>query len=174
MSTEKEIRDYYLKEFNDNQPDNNEMKIIISQKCACNNCGKSLFDMDDYPDFTNDDRMLCEHCYQDEYYDTCNICGDSYEKHETVEEHVFYLNEVTAKELGMKVGIYQVLSFPYLYGNIVTGFEGFFDNSIQLLKPINICQIHKFVDYTEPNSGLICSCCSDTYSGKTRYSENYT
>lgn len=173
MATETEIREHYKKEFNDNQPDEKELAIILEQKCDCHQCGKSIFEMYDYPDFTEDDRMLCEDCYRDEYYDNCNVCGDTYEKHETVEEHIFYINVETAKELRMKTGIYQVLQLPYFYGNIVTGFESFFDNAIQLSKEINIDEIQKFHRHEEPKSGLICYGCFVQYTGKQRYFTNY-
>lgn len=173
MATETEIREYYKEEFNDNQPDDNQIKILLGQNCDCDQCGKNLFEMHDFPDFTDDNRMLCEDCYRDEFYDYCSICSDSYEKHETVEEHKFYINKSTANEIGMQPGIYQVLSFPYFYGNIVTGFESFFDNSIQLIKAINIDQIHKYQRWSEPTSGLICSCCAELYTGKERHAVNY-
>lgn len=57
-----------------------EIEIIIAEYCKCSNCGLSIFEMEDFPEVLEDEKvMLCEECYDEYYLDICPLCEDYYE-----------------------------------------------------------------------------------------------
>ena len=80
------------------------------------------------------------------------------------------------KEEGIKAGIYQVLDYPFFVGATGFGFQYLFDNSVKLVKPFHINAFFKILSESESEpigGGNICSCCFDTYTGKSRINNNY-
>lgn len=55
--------------------DDAQIQLIIEHDCECDHCGKSIFELDDFPDVSVERKeVLCEECYDEEYRTTCPIC----------------------------------------------------------------------------------------------------
>jgi len=163
------IKEHYKSEYNSSPYpiDDNEIDFIIKHKCECDSCGESIFEMDDFPELTIEDgELLCESCYDNEYYDVCPICEESYDTKGYEADH-FVLNETAADELEMEPGIYKALEFPFYRACIISGFKNFFDNKIKLVVPIRINE-HKKAKFgencQEVESDMICSNCVEEYT----------
>ncbi len=149
-----------------------EIQFLIDNDCECTGCGKSIFEMDDFPWISiKDYALFCEECYSEKYRETCPICEESYDIKDYTSDH-FVINEEMARETKKKPGIYQILERPFYFGNIVTGFDGFFDSSIKLIVPIRINEFKKIdcgEGCCEVDSGKICPECVAKFVRKSNY-----
>ena len=144
-----------------------EFKVLKKQDFECEDCGKDLIKDYDYPSFTNG-YVLCEECNIEKNYTRCEIC-DSYFPNidfPDEEEHI-YIGMELSKETGYKMGIYKVLSKPFFYGSILTGFDAFFDNCIELIKSIDVRKYYE-IKYgsSEDRCGIICHNCVEKFTEK--------
>lgn len=94
-----------------------EVQLLIKHDCECDDCNKSIFDLDDFPDMDVDkDEVLCEDCYKEEYRDYCPICEEDYWKNELPDEFpkepFFYIGTRA------RSGIYHAKEFPVFRGAI--------------------------------------------------------
>lgn len=148
------------------------VEFIIKHDCECSRCGKSIFEMDDFPELLIDnDEIMCEECYCEHYHEYCPICDESYDTKDYEADH-FVITEEIGAEMGKTPGIYKVLSKPFFYGNIVTGFDAIFDNAIELVAPIRINFFKKIYcgdGCCEVVSDMICPKCVDKYLRKSNY-----
>lgn len=144
-----------------------EFYLMKKQDFECEDCGKDLIKDYDYPSFTNGE-VLCEDCNIEKNYTRCEICDSDFPNIDfpDEEEHI-YIGMELSKETGYKMGIYKVLSKPFFYGSILTGFDAFFDNSLELIKSINISMYYE-IKYgnSEDRSGIICPNCVEKFTEK--------
>jgi DNA-directed RNA polymerase subunit RPC12/RpoP len=149
-----------------------EIDFLIKQNCECSRCGKSIFEMYDFPELLiEDDEIMCEECYDENYRETCPICEESYDTKDFVNDF-FVLNEEAAKETKKQPGIYRILERPFFFGNIVSGFESFFDSAIKLEIPLRINEYKKIkIDEgcCEVISDNICTECAEKFLRKENY-----
>ena len=117
-----------------------DLKILIEKKCECYQCGKSIFEMYDFPNF-RDNEVWCEDCYEENFKTICAYCEDYYDL-EDQGEHIYIADNI-AKETGIGPGIFKVLSKPFFYGDIVFGFDGFFEGSLKKVVNINLDKYKK-------------------------------
>jgi hypothetical protein len=164
----------YQSNFSSSPIEIDQIKIdfIIKNECQCSNCRTSIFEMNDFPNLLiDDDELLCEDCYDDKYREICPICEDYYDIKDYTSDY-FVLNEEIAKETGKNPGIYKILKRPFFYGNILTGFDAFFDDSIQLLVSIKINEYKKIEcgdGCYEVNTNTICPECVEKFVKKRNY-----
>ncbi len=149
-----------------------EIQFIIKHECECSRCGKSIFEMDDFPELlTDDDEIMCEECYDEHYREYCPICENSYDTKD-YEAYHFVITEEVGAEIGKTPGIYKALTKPFFYGNIVTGFDAFFDHAIELVAPIRM-NLFKKIDCgdscCEVSNDMICPECVEKYVRKANY-----
>lgn len=163
-----ELKNHYKNNFSSSpiSIDDAEVQFIIKHECECTRCGVSIFEMDDFPELLIDDNeIMCEYCYDNEYRETCPICEESYDTKD-FESDFIVINEELSKETGMKAGIYKILERPFFFGSILSGFDAFFDNTLQLVVEIKINE-HKEIDcgynHQEVTSGCICSDCEQSF-----------
>ena len=92
--------------------------------------------------YENDDNeVMCDDCYEDEYMSVCPICEDSFEKSRKLEDgYYFAITKEAVEDSGvmyngenMKPGIYKALEYPMYRADIVFGFNYFYDNTIELV-----------------------------------------
>ena len=121
-----------------------EIELLIKNNCACEYCGTSIFELYDFPNFTDSfidisetNEVICEECFEDNYKETCLICEEWFISPQNPKEHHFVICEKTEKEEGIKAGIYQVLDYPFFVGATGFGFQYLFDNSVKLVKPFS-------------------------------------
>lgn len=134
-----------------------EFKVLKKQDFECEDCGKDLIKDYDYPSFTNGE-VLCEECDIEKNYTRCEVCENYYLNLDYLkdDEHI-YINRELYEETGYEIGIYKVLSKPFFYGSILTGFDAFFDNTIELVKAIDLDKYYNHK--SEVKSGCICPDC---------------
>lgn len=154
-------------EFNEEQ-----LKLIIKHDCECDNCGESIFEMDDFPDVSVErEEVLCEDCYGEEYRTICPICEESFEIDEMTD--CFFISKTNSKKVRKSSGIYKILKRPFYYGNCLTGFDAFFDGAIEKISEIDIEEVY-FILHPELNKEdltLDCMCphCSEKYLRKDNF-----
>lgn len=152
--------------------DQREIEIIIASDCQCFSCGVDIFEMDDFPIFI-DGQMYCEQCELDKFYSTCSICENYYETPAPKEE-IIIISKESIEEYGMKIkpGFYKVLKYPYFYGDIVSGFSGLFDNTLELIKEVNInsmiYKLHPGRVKKKISAGDCCHDCMMKYTAQTK------
>lgn len=151
-----------------------EIDFIINHDCECGRCGQSIFELDDFPELLmdeNDDEIMCEECYDENYRDICPICENSYDVKDYVSDYII-INEELAKREKMKPGIYKILSRPFFFGNCVTGFDAFFPSSLELAVSIRINEFKKIDcgnNCCEVGNDTICPDCIDKFIRKSGY-----
>ena len=165
------IDDFFAKyeEVNGFTFDESEKTLMRKQDFCCESCGHDFRTY--YSDFyvVNDwnqdasEVMLCRECYEDNYQTLCVICEELYDS-PSLEDHNIFVNQGIAEENDLCVGIYQVISYPFFYGNILTGFEGLFVNALRLIKEIDISKARNLIEHPDHgkydyDSGNICECC---------------
>ena len=168
------ILEHYKSNF-DSSPvelEDKEINFIIAHDCQCDYCGKSIFEMDDFPNLLIEDGdLMCEECYDEEYYATCPICEESYDTRNFTSDHIVIAEDL-AKETGKEPGIYKILERPFFFGDIVFGFDSFFDGAIELVAPLKINHL-KIIECGESccevTSDNICPDCEDKYIRKSNY-----
>ena len=150
-------------EFNDE-----EVELTIKHNCICDYCGESIFDMWDFPVvLTDKDELLCEDCYNKEYRTICPICEDLCEKEDMTE--YFFITKETSKEVHMPIGMYKIMQYPFYFGNCITGFDAFFDDSIEKVSSIDINEAYSILHPRNNKDILmdcICSECAEKYTRK--------
>ena len=73
--------------------DDAQIQLIIEHDCECDHCGKSIFELDDFPDVSVERKeVLCEECYDEEYRTTCPICEESWEIDEMTD--YFFISKI--------------------------------------------------------------------------------
>lgn len=108
----------------------------------CNICGEHLYeDSSNYAGYENgtfdfyyhdeDEKPICEECWRNVFKEQCPICEEFLERYTDTKENAFFI--LCQEYEGYKKGMYKVKSFPFYYGNIVYGFENFFDDAIELI-----------------------------------------
>ena len=86
--------------------DDKEVKFIIDNDCKCYSCNKSIFEMNDFPELLiEDEEILCEDCYDEQYRKVCPICENSYDIKDGESEYSVK-NESDANEEDEIAGIY--------------------------------------------------------------------
>lgn len=171
MKLKERILEHYEKGFSSSpvEIEKENLQLLIKEDCECSRCAKSVFEMWDFPEFRNDE-VLCEECNDELYRSICPCCEESYDVED--ESDYFVINEELSKEIGKKAGVYKILSKPFFYGNIVSGFDGFFDSSIKLVAKLNINEYKKIdcgEDCEPVPSGIICQECVDKLLKKENY-----
>lgn len=155
-------------EFNDDQLD-----LIINHDYSCDNCGKSVFEMNDFPEvLTEQDELLCEECYDDEYRTFCPLCEDTWEKDDMTE--YFFITKETSKEVHKPIGMYKILKHPFYYGDCVFGFDAFFDDAIEKVSDLDIKEVYSIMHpglNKEILLDCICSGCSEKYLRRDMFIE---
>lgn len=152
-----------------------EKQLMIKQDFACDCCGKDF--KEDFEDFhIVDDRcedktdvMLCYRCYSDDYLTYCSICEDSFENPETPEETVLYINKYASNEVGLSIGFYQILKFPYYLSD---GFSmSLFDDTVKKISNLDMRELGR--DDSDMSSSKVCYDCQKHYKGEKRIINNY-
>ena len=84
---------------------------------------------------------MCDDCYSDHYQQICPICENYFDKATKAEDYRFAItksvideNNIEYNGKSMIPGIYRALRWPMYIANCVSGFEGFFDDSVELIK----------------------------------------
>lgn len=149
-----------------------QLQLIIKHDCECDNCGKSIFEMDDFPDVSVErEEVLCEYCYDEKYRTICPICEDSWEINEMTD--YFFISKYNSKEVRKSSGIYKILKRPFYYGDCVTGFDDFFDEAIEKVSDINIEEVYSILhpQLNKEDLTLDCMCphCSEKYLRKDNF-----
>ncbi|WP_017258418.1 hypothetical protein [Pedobacter arcticus] len=163
-----QIKKHYKNEFSSypKSIDENEIAFIEENDCQCTSCGKSIFELDDFPKILIEDKeLLCEDCYDERYREDCPICEEYYDTKDYTSDYIV-INEELSKETRMTSGIYKILERPFFFGSILSGFDAFFDNTLELVVDIKINE-HKKIDCgdncQEVNSGCICPDCEQSF-----------
>lgn len=152
--------------------DDKQIQLIIEHDCECDHCGKSIFELDDFPCVSVERKeVLCEDCYDEEYRTTCPICEESFETDEMTD--YFFISKSNSKEVGMPSGIYKILERPFYYGDCVTGFDAFFDGAIQKVSDIDIEEVYSIL-HPRLDKGYItldrmCPDCAEKYLRKDNF-----
>lgn len=145
-----------------------EFEILKQQEFECCRCSANLIKSYDFPAF-EEKEAYCEECYIEYFYTVCEVCENNFPNidYPNEEEHI-YINKGLSKITGYETGIYKVLSKPCFYGSIVTGFDSFFDNSLQLIKSIDLDIYYNFLyqGKYEIKSGCICPDCVEKFTNK--------
>ncbi|MBP1614517.1 MAG: hypothetical protein H6Q13_1965 [Bacteroidetes bacterium] len=150
-------------EFTDEQLD-----FIIAHDSQCDNCGKSIYEMCDFPEVLIDkDELLCEECYDDEYRTTCPLCEEYYEKEDMTD--YFFITKDISKQVHKPVGMYKILKYPFYYGDCISGFDAFFDDVIEKVSDLNIEEAYSIINPNNKEEVLmdcICPDCAEKYLRK--------
>lgn len=147
-----------------------QMQLIIDHDCECDHCGKSIFELDDFPEVLVEHKeVLCEECYDEQYLTVCPLCEDSYEKEDMTK--YFFITKSTSKEVGKPIGMYEILKHPFYYSDGITDF-GFFNDAIRKVSDIDIDEVHPIFDpYSDDRILLDCICprCAEKYLRKDNF-----
>lgn len=162
-----------------------------SEEYECERCGKTFkLENGETPygkDHTNGDwNCLCDDCMDEkrcDYNFICGICQDWHDNPTKPEENFFVLTPAMIEEFDMecKPGIYQVLEYPFHYGDIVFGFSGIEYDSVKLLREIDVLAVMKKINklnhgsskYTCIDCPEICQDCAEKYVGKDLFKYNH-
>jgi hypothetical protein len=135
-----------------------DIDIIIENDCQCYYCGKSIFEMWDFPEVLEEEKeVLCEECYDEHYRDICPICEDYYEIKSVKGENTpfpkspfYWFNSITEEEWKeyesvdgeyKPSGIYQAIKYPVF----IAACGGLGDTWIQWDNIEFVCSIEDFV-----------------------------
>lgn len=147
--------------------DEQQIDLIIKHGCNCDNCGKSVFEMWDFPEvLTDKDELLCEECYSDEYRTVCPLCEDSCEKEDMTK--YFFITKETSKTVHKPIGMYKILKYPFYYGDCVFGFDAFFDDAIKKVSDLNIEEAYYMHNPNNKKDILLDCICPDCAKRYTR------
>ena len=152
--------------------DQEQIQLIIEHDCECDHCGKSIFELDDFPDVSVERKeVFCEDCYDEEYRTICPICEESWEIDDFTD--YFFISKTNSKEVGKPSGIYKILERPFYYGDCLTGFDAFFDGAIQKVSDIDIEEVYSILypQLNKENLTLDCICphCAEKYLRKGNF-----
>ncbi len=141
-----------------------EIQYLIYNDCECTDCGKSIFELYDFPEIDIEQgEIYCEDCYNENYLEYCPLCENRYDIKEGKSDY-FVVNKEGSKEANIPIGIYQILKRPYFYGDCVTGFDGMFNDSIKHVSKINLEEIMSI-----ESCECICPECVELYLKKENY-----
>lgn len=177
MDITTKIREKY-KEYQSCDNSDSDVQIIIDNNEECCQCGKSIYDLIYFPSIRGVE-LYCEYCERERFYSTCPICEDYYENPEKPTDEYLIISKEAVEEhnISVKPGFYQVLKYPYFYGDCVGGFDDVFTDSLKLIREIDI---HSMLYKINPRVGKekigADSCCYDcmlTYTGQTKLKNNY-
>lgn len=177
MTTQK-IIDQYSRFSSPSELSNYKISVLKKHDCCCDSCGKSIFEMDDFPQVKRSE-VLCEYCEREKYFETCPICEEYFEKPKKTTDEFVIISKESVKEYGMNVkpGFYQVLEHPYFLANCVTGFDALFEDAIKLIRECDInSMLYKLYPHNGQTKVTADSCCPDCmkkYTGQTRIENNY-
>lgn len=155
-----------------------EIRLLKRHSCSCDNCGKSIFELEDFPNLRRGE-VICEDCWKDKYMLTCPICEEYFEKARKPKDEVIIISKESIDEyqMGVKPGFYQIKEWPYYRANCVTGFDFLFESAIKLIKEVDINSILRKL---HPNNCYdkvdACECCHDCmklYTGQMKITNNY-
>ena len=149
--------------------DPQQIQLIIEHDCECDHCGKSIFELNDFPDVSVERKeVLCEDCYDEEYRTTCPICEESWEIEEMTD--YFFISKANSKEVRSPSGIYKIMKRPFYYGDCITGFDAFFDDAICKVSDIDIEEVYSILHPQLCKGALtldcICPHCAEKYLRK--------
>ncbi len=116
-----------------------QLKLIVQDNYKCQYCDKSIWELTDFPVVVLDDRILCEECYDENYYEVCDLCEEKYEKVEEQEEFPkapFYYNRSDPEHVA---GIYEAINYPIWSSNYFEC-DVFWDN-VRL-----VCTLKDFIE----------------------------
>lgn len=149
----------------------NHFKADRNINFICECCGRSIFKYGEYPEHPEDKEydLLCEDCYTDKYRETCPVCEECYMKDEFTE--YFFISKATTREVHMPIGMYKILKYPFYYGDCVTGFDAFFDDSLKKVSDLDIGKASELRGYSKSDILLDCICpnCLEKYSQKENF-----
>lgn len=144
-----------------------EVNKIINANCECLHCGKSIFNLYDFPNLDDDDYdVLCEDCYDELYLETCECCEETYEpREESIKYFALTPNQISNFGLEMKAGIYKVKNNPFHYGDVVFGFSGIYEEDVELIRECNLDSMLTAIHNTkhELECADICNSCAEKY-----------
>jgi len=87
-----------------------DIDIIIEHECKCDDCNKSIFDLDDFPEIGIEiDYLLCEDCYNYRYQEYCPICCEYHYSNEINEDE---LSSIYYIGIENKSGVYKAIDYP--------------------------------------------------------------
>ena len=174
MEVQAKIKKHYKSGFSSSpiEIEQKEIDFIEKNNCECNCCGNSIFELCDFPKLLiDDDEIMCEDCYDEHHRDFCPICENTYDIKDFTSDFIV-INEELSIETGKQPGIYQILKRPFFFGNILTGFDAFFDGALKLVVSIRINHF-KGIDvgngYCEVASNNICGECIERFVRKENY-----
>jgi hypothetical protein len=155
------------------------------EEIKCTYCGEPLGSEEkENPYYDEDDDIMCDDCYSDYYMNTCCLCEDDYKKPTKPEELYFVISKECKNDVGIeniKPGIYQTTSWPYYLGATALGFQSLFENSIKLIKELDINSMLKKLygkHHEEIRADEICEFCVKKYTSNkyvfTHWTDKHT
>lgn len=131
---------------NGNEWTDKELDFIIEKECACDDCGESVEEFNDFPELLiEEDELLCEECYGQKYRVVCPICENSYDIKDGESDYSVKTEEDARKENEV-AGIYH-------FGNLLITIN------INYLKKIdcgeNCCEVYSDDICTDCVSDLV-------------------
>jgi hypothetical protein len=142
---------------------------------TCSTCGCEE-DKSDY-EFDREDEygdLICDDCFEEEYMNYCQICEELFEKPTTAKDTFFIVTKEQESIAGITAGVYQALEYPFFYGNILSGFDAFFKDSIKLIRECDInSMIRKINGHGEVQTDICCPDCAERFSAKKYRYINY-
>jgi hypothetical protein len=140
------------------------------EKEECYFCDNKLdeYEMEN-PYRDEDENILCDNCYTEQYQNFCPLCEEYYDKPTKPEECFFVVAKEVKDDVAcnpIKPGIYQTTSWPYWLGATGFGFEMLFEDSIKLIRELDI---NSMIQKLYPHSDMIgadeiCPCCVEKYT----------
>ena len=108
----------------------------------CGYCHRMLTkDEVESPEVDSDGDIMCDDCYSDHYQQVCPICENYFDKATRPDDYYFAITKSVIDEncieyngKPMIPGLYKALKYPMYFANCVSGFESFFDDSVELIK----------------------------------------
>lgn len=145
-----------------------ELETLIENECACSNCGKSIFDLDDFP-VIRDELVYCPDCERELFMQDCPVCEELFFSPETPEGHCFFVSAKNGKALKVKPGLYQVMRFPYQSGDVLFGFDALVQENITLVRAMDIESILREIGLKKDVScECVCPDCVGKYTEARR------
>jgi len=108
----------------------------------CEYCDKQLAgEESEIPFEDNSGNIMCNDCYFEKKCAVCPICEEYFEMADCADGYYFVITkgaiesaDVEYEGRPMIPGIYKATEWPMFFGNVLTGFEGFYDGTIELVK----------------------------------------
>ena len=163
--------------------DEDEIKKVIAADYCCEDCGKSVFDLDDFPKTGSnieDSNCICEDCYNERYREICDCCEESYEPRDETKEYLVFSK--TNEDAVEKIGIYEILKKPYFISDYFS--QRVLGDSLKLIRECNIesmlNNIHNQKHSIE-SADCICQDCAEKFAlitpmarNSKRYCDDFT